>query len=64
MPSLHPRRLPQVHSPCQLLATFAAGAFLLASAPLVLSSQAHAQSCEELAHLALPDATFTKVETV
>nr|WP_245528393.1 tannase/feruloyl esterase family alpha/beta hydrolase [Gluconobacter morbifer] len=64
MPFLKPRRLRSVQPSRQLMATFAAGAFLLTSAPLFLSTQAHATGCADLARLALPDATFTKVETV
>ncbi|MFT8719440.1 tannase/feruloyl esterase family alpha/beta hydrolase [Acetobacter sp.] len=45
--------------------TMLAGATLLASSWTILtSSEAHAASCADLAQIALPDATFTKIETV
>lgn len=42
----------------------AAGTVFIAPAAFYLPSEAHAENCADLAHFALPNATFTKVETV
>ncbi len=47
-----------------LFCALAAGAMLVTAAPVLRPVSAHAATCADLAHQALPDATFTTVETV
>ncbi|WP_408871478.1 tannase/feruloyl esterase family alpha/beta hydrolase [Gluconobacter cerinus] len=64
MPIMQSRRSRHTQLPRRILATCAVGAFFLASGSLLLSSEARAANCADLARLALPNATFTKVETI
>lgn len=64
MPSVNRCPLPFAKRPRPHVVTLAAGAVLAACALPLLSSGAHADDCADLAHFALPDATYTKIETV
>ncbi|OAG74649.1 feruloyl esterase [Gluconobacter japonicus] len=56
--------IPSVKHPCSVMVRLVTASLLATSALVLLSPAAHATTCADLAHTALPDATFTKIETI